>query len=65
MITDIIGQHEVLLPIYYNYNQNSDSLTFFEIKTQDILSCLLEVTINTLLIAFARWHVLSNYLGMI
>ena len=53
MITDRIGQHEVLFPINHNYNKICDILGFFKIKTQEIPSFF----------ASSR-RVLSNYLGM-
>ena len=53
MITDRIGQHEVLFPINHNYNKICDILGFFEIKTQEIPSFFP-----------SSWRVLSNYLGM-
>ena len=34
MITDRIGRHEVLLPIYHNYNKICDILGFFETKNK-------------------------------
>ena len=37
MITDRIGQHEILLPINHNFNKNCDIIGyFFLIKTQEI-----------------------------
>ena len=36
MITDWIGQHEVLLPVNRNYKKIRDVLTFFEIKRRNI-----------------------------
>ena len=53
MITDRIGQHEVLFPINHNYNKICDILDLFKIKTQEIPSFFA-----------SSWCVLSNYLGM-
>ena len=55
----LIGQHKVLLPICCSYNENSDNLIFFKIKIQDILNCLLEVTIKTVSIACTWWPMLG------
>ena len=37
MITDWIGQYEVLLPINHNYNKFCDILGFLKLKTQEML----------------------------
>ena len=37
MITDQIGQHEILLPIIHKYNKIFNIIGSFQIKTQEIL----------------------------
>ena len=37
MITDWIGQYEVILPINHNYNKFCDILGFLKLKTQEML----------------------------
>ena len=63
MITDQIGQHEILLPIIHKYNKIFNIIGSFQIKTQEILSYFFASS-EKKPFKYVWWHVLYNYLGM-
>ena len=64
MITDQIGQHEILLPIIHKYNKIFNIIGSFQIKTQEILRVIFFASSEKKPVKYVRWHVLYNYLGM-
>ena len=65
MITDQIGQHEVLLTINHDFNKICDILlgSFFNQNTRNSEIFLLAVKKKAIQ-ARTWWCILSNYLGM-
>ena len=64
MITDQTGLHEVLLPIYHNYNKICDILGFFKLKHKKFWESFFAGGEKSHLSARMLWCVLSSYSGM-
>ena len=56
MITDWIGQYEVLLPINHNYNKFCDILGFLKLKTQEMLWVLILLAVKKAILGRTMAH---------